>query len=89
MVGTSANNSDLDAVFRIPLFVPSDLRMKGNARLNTHPSIAIENVDIITSVQVINGTFTIDFESVWAWNMWSDDQPKQCITLYFTYVRPF
>ena len=30
----------------------------------THPCVAVEDVDIVAGVQVIDGTFTIDFKSV-------------------------
>jgi hypothetical protein len=30
----------------------------------TYPCKAIENVHVVTRVQIIDGTFTIDFESV-------------------------
>ena len=64
VVGTSANHADLDAVFGIPLFMslePGGMILGQHA---THPCIAVENVDIIASVQVVNGSFAVDFESI-------------------------
>lgn len=29
-----------------------------------YPSVTVENVDVVTGVQVIDGTLAIDFESV-------------------------
>ena len=64
VVGTGANDPDLDAVLGIPLFRTVRAEGYGNVRHETHPGITIENVDIIASVQVIDGTFTIDLKSV-------------------------
>ena len=46
MVCTRADNSDLDAVFRLP------------------SSEAVKDVDVVASVQIINGTLSVDFEGV-------------------------
>ena len=65
VVGTSANDADLDAVPGIPLFL--SLVPEGGGMMvleRTHASIAVKDVDVVAGVQVINSTFTVDFESI-------------------------
>lgn len=31
---------------------------------NTYPGVSVEHIDVVSSIQVVNRTFTIDFKSV-------------------------
>ena len=31
----------------------------------THPSVSVEHIDVITGVQVIDGTFAVDFKGIY------------------------
>jgi hypothetical protein len=64
VIGAGANHSNFDTVFRVPL--PLALEdIQHSQRAKTYPCKAIENVNIVTRVQIIDSTFTIDFESIW------------------------
>ena len=47
MVGTSADDPDLDAVLGIPACK------------------AVKDIDHVACIEIVNGTFAVDFESVW------------------------
>ena len=65
MVGTSANNADFDPIFRVPLEKQNDFFLSENRGREPYTSKTIENVNIFSSVEVIDSTLTINFESIY------------------------
>ena len=65
VVGSCADHSDLDAVLGIPLENETELssHIRRN-RTKTHAGEAIEDVDEVTGVQVVDCTFAVDFKRV-------------------------
>lgn len=67
VVGTCADDPDLDAVLGIPLRKTRTTSALGedNTSDNAHSGITVKDVDEFTGVKIVDGTLAIDFESVW------------------------
>jgi hypothetical protein len=66
MIRPGADYADLDTVFGIPL--PSDFSQRLPAisqRDETYACKSVENIDVVAGVQIINGAFTINLESIY------------------------
>ena len=63
MIGASADHPNFDTVFGIPLS-PLKQTITTLEERETYPGKAIENVHVVARVQIIDGTFAIDFERV-------------------------
>jgi hypothetical protein len=64
VIGTSADDPDLDPVLGIPLkskLTPSEQQLRGGY---TYTSKPVEHIDVFTSVKIIDGTFTVNFKSI-------------------------
>jgi hypothetical protein len=68
MISACANDPHFDPVLGIPLNGRGlNIEMK-RPKVVTHTSISVENIDIVTGVQIIDGTFTVDLEGVYGRN---------------------
>jgi hypothetical protein len=63
MIRTGTNDPDLDAVFGIPL-KRSEWCKPMQLEHRTYTSKTIEDVDIVTRIQIVNGTLAVDLERV-------------------------
>ena len=75
MIGSSANDADLDPVLGIPLLVEKVSTYGSCKKAETYPSVTIEDVDVVPGVQVIDSTLTVDLESIyWGRSISFDDR---------------
>lgn len=66
MIRSCADDTDFDPVFGVPLQNPiKKFKPPDGSKEKTYAGVAIENVHIIPGIEVIYGTFTVDFESVY------------------------
>lgn len=67
MVSSGTDDAHFNAVFWVPLkekYNEFDWIDSRNNKKKTHPRKSIEDIDVITGVEIIDGTLSVDFEGI-------------------------
>lgn len=90
MISPSADDTDLDPVFGVPLLIRkvSIAPILQDSERETYPSETVEDIDVFPGVQIIDSALTVDLKSVCS-NGLSSFRDSLVWIEEITYVRPF